>query len=339
MKVLRWAILPVAATALMIGLSTVPSVAASPSWSVDPLPSGSAVVVSCASTKFCLALSPTGNASTFNGESWTEVSASSGLGGPEGVGGNAVSAVSCPTTKFCMASDTYGNFAIFNPTNRTWKDLGAPFMGDSYSGHAQTNDLSCVSSSFCAAVADDLLPADNALPIYQNGVWSLGPKYPESVAAGASISCNSATWCMIGGEDYTMLYTGGPFSTNSPVTATGDLGSISCAKEKLCVATASGEGTVSTDPIWTTVNGGSTWTGSGLKGQTSATLGDVSCPKTTFCMAGDNYGDIFTYSSKHGWSDATNPDNAFAIKGVSCHSSKFCVATNTDDNALVYGRS
>ena len=71
-------------------------------------------------------------------------------------------------------------------------------------------------------------------------------------------------------------------------------------------------------------------------------MGTVSCASTTFCVAGDDLDDVYTYNGSS-WSapdqlnaSVTSPTVSFS---VSCPSTSFCMAVDGDFNAYTYNGS
>ncbi len=62
-------------------------------------------------------------------------------------------------------------------------------------------------------------------------------------------------------------------------------------------------------------------------------LNAVSCPSTSFCVAGDVSGNLLTYDGTS-WSAPNSVDPGNFIDAVSCVSSSFCVAVDSGANAL-----
>jgi hypothetical protein len=101
--------------------------------------------VSCPSSSFCVAVSAIGDASTFNGKSWS---------GPNSVDPNSVTtgngsgltAVSCPSSTFCVAVDGGGDAVTFDGTRWSEPEPIDPSLG--------LTSVSCSYSSFCVALDD-----------------------------------------------------------------------------------------------------------------------------------------------------------------------------------------
>ncbi len=111
---------------------------------------------------------------------------------------------------------------------------------------------------------------------------------------------------------------------------------IECASVSLCVAYHGQTLFTSTDAT----GAAAAWPGANL--DRSGRLTSVACPSSTFCVAGDDSGDILTTSEPGGgasaWlSAAVDPaahDGQGSIYAVSCPSTHFCAAVDDQGNVL-----
>ena len=106
--------------------------------------------VSCPTTTFCAALSSTGQATTWNGTSWST---------PQKVISYGGAGLTCPSASYCLASNT--NHAIVSYSNGVWK----PYVSMPNGTHVQR--LSCVSPLFCVGTT-----GTNGVVIRRDYHWS-----------------------------------------------------------------------------------------------------------------------------------------------------------------------
>lgn len=284
--------------------------------------------VSCATTRFCMAVSqgPSGgDAFTYNGSSW-----SSGEKIDSATNGSSLSAVSCPTSTFCVAVDVAGNAFTYNGSS--WS--GADSV-DNPSSPVGLVSVSCPTISFCMAVDG----AGYAITFNGRG-WSEPTLFDTSVPVGvAAVSCPTSTFCVAvddtAGDAYT--YTAGTWSQPETIDANDDpqnddhhLDAVSCASTTLCAATDIGGNAV--------VFNGTAWSSpENIDAADSADdLNGVACLPSTFCVAVDEDGNA-SYYEKGTWSslqaiDGNTNDNS--LNAVSCVSKIFCMAVDNDGDAV-----
>lgn len=121
-----------------------------PKWSSSALAEGEARSVSCPTATFCAVVNSVGQASIFNGTTWST---------PSTIDSDYfLSAVSCTSSTFCVAVDDEGRAVTYNGTKWSAKKIdGTEFF----------ESVSCMSTSFCVAV--DI--AGHAL-IYNGSSWT-----------------------------------------------------------------------------------------------------------------------------------------------------------------------
>jgi hypothetical protein len=208
-----------------------------------------------------------------------------------------------------------------------WSGTQAPTVTgpDAPGGNPETNlvSTSCVSAAFCAAdgsYQDSGSHERGLLEAMTNGSWSAqeaplpanaDPANPN--AQFKDVSCATAGWCVASGyyfdpsggiyTSFDTLSGGGWSATEAPVPADAAGGSsaevvpttVSCPAPGICTAvgeyhTASGH----TAGLIETLSGG-TWSEqvapqpSGAAAMQQAALSALSCPSTSFCVAGGNY--------------------------------------------------
>jgi hypothetical protein len=279
--------------------------------------------------------------------------ASSGWSGPVSVDNGGMKAVSCSSASFCVAVDSSGFALTYDGSS--WS---LPFLIDS--GHA-LRSVSCLSASFCVAGDDN----GHALT-YDGSSWS-APVNVDVPNAIQGVSCPRTTWCgavdSVGRE---MTYNGSTWSPTLAVDSPNALDAVSCADVVKCgvvdsVGKAAGPGSGTFVPIASTLltgvscpsasfcvaldgtthpgNGGNRyiWNGSAWSAPAmidspcvltgTCTLGGISCPNASFCVAVDSAGYALIYDGST-WSYSQIDNSGTALTGVSCPSTSFCVAVD-----------
>ncbi len=246
--------------------STNPTGGAS-AWTKTTLGVTRSMSVSCPSTTLCVIVDRgnvfTATNPTGGASAWTKTT----------ISGPGFSAVACPTTTLCVAGTTTGK--LYTSTNPTG---GASAWSTSWTGSVATlaiTAISCAGTTLCVAVTttDDptgkLTELGQAHHIYAS-TNPTSSSWTSALFAGAygalnGVACPSTTFCV------TTEKTGRAFTSNTP-TATRRTGSFTLA-------------------TWTLNATGNT-----------ATIGGVSCPSTTFCVAGESKhtGVLVMTGSTHG---------------------------------------
>ena len=248
---------------------------------------GTAPYVSCSSSTFCVAVDNKGQATMYNGTTWSTPTVI------DTAARNALVAISCTPSDFCMAVDQSGNAVIYDGTS--WQ---TPQSVASVSLLA----VSCASSSLCAAV-----DGSSNVHMYSDGVWHTDVVSSENYSL-TSVSCSLTSFCVVmaKGDAFTYAGTGG-WSGSQTVFASPNGGSpVSCTSSSFCVAVNGTSGTFFDGSAWSDTvqfdpNGG-------------PVLG-VSCASTQFCMALDskNYSFMFSPPSM---SVSTTPKNPVVGQSV-----------------------
>ncbi|MFC6705042.1 hypothetical protein [Flexivirga alba] len=288
---------------------------------------GGLTSVSCTSSTFCAAVDWNGNATTYNGTSWATPKSVDPSGG--------LTSVSCRSMSFCGAVDTNGQALIY----RGGGSWSAPTLADTHTGrygwHAPRS-VSCASTAFCTSV-----DSGGYVATYSSGTWTSSSASAEPSRGGINVvSCPTATFCAAVDANGNALTSSGsawakPTQIDPPAESSGSPASgsltASCASATFCLAVDA-------------VTGGS-FTYNGTKWSSSRSTGDsaairaVSCPTSTFCAAGDDAGNVLTWSGSS-WSAPKSIDAAGnGLTSVSCSSSKFCAAVDRDGNALTFNGS
>lgn len=211
-------------------------------------------------------------------------------------------ASSCPTVKFCMAvgqvSYKLGTTTYIQPYAQKWNGL-------TWSGSTQLN---------------------------QGGRESLP-------AVGSGVSCVSASFCMAVGNNYTTQtgfaekWNGFGWSKVTAAPSTTYFVGVSCASPTSCVALTdvSAPASEAASEIWN----GKTWTVQALP-TGAATLNDISCVGSSFCMATGTQSSGSYVWNGHVWSAVSA---AVPFVSVSCVSATDCEAagvTNFETGAVSF---
>jgi serine/threonine protein kinase len=187
--------------------------------------------------------------------------------------------VSCPTTSFCMAVSASDPAAeAFTWDGHSWSGATVadhtPLIGSNY------GSLSCASTTFCMVVgieaSDDAATVQNIDTVVWNGsTWSTPAKL-STRSGQPSLSCPTASFCMLTDSSQAWVYRSGQWSAPSKLPGDfqglGDYFSLSCASPTFCLS-------VSQNTI--------TWNGTKWSSnQNTVAMGlitGLSCPTAAFC--------------------------------------------------------
>jgi len=261
--------------------------------------------VSCVSPSFCATVDNDGNVLLFKGRSWSR---------PTNIDTNTygLSSVSCATAKFCWAIDADGYGRRWNGSH--WlpaTSIDPMIVSPPYPA------ISCPTVSFCALVDQ-----------YGKGaIWN-GTKWRKTtVGQGGdeqAVSCVSSAFCVAGDLSGTVyIWNGKKWSAPRNVDPGGTVRAVSCVKGPFCVAVGADAETLK----------GTTWTSHGPIAPVD--LDSAACVSAGFCVVGDGVGDAYRWSngsfSSQGMID---PDDS--LSGLSCPSTSFCSAVDSNGNALFF---
>jgi hypothetical protein len=329
--------------------------------------------VSCGSAKACLAVGTNINstsgisapiAEAWNGTKWKSVA----VHAPKGPSGASLTGVSCKSVASCLAVGEYSTSAGDRPFALTWngtalKPTAAPPVpaGDTI---VSLSGVSCVTTRSCVAVGTSIGGTGGIRVLVET--WN-GAKWTDHVVPVSSsvfldfnsVSCVSATHCVVAGASETMkggnvtmgvllaLWNGKTITPmKAPLPAGTGAGTplitdVSCASAASCVAvgavlSGSGNSGFGFTETWK----GKAWTVAKVaspKGITLSFLFGVSCPTAHNCVAvgaaGTSKSGSATAMSYNGkaWSRQAVPapgkGKSDAFEGVSCLSAANCVAT------------
>ncbi len=263
---------------------------------------GNLTHVSCATDAFCVAIDDNGNATTYDGTSWTP---------PTPVDTRIrLSDVSCPTAAFCMAVDDSGYAVTFDGSG--WS---APILVDPV---GRPSAVSCADASFCASVG-----FGGTATTYDGTTWSK----PVTIAEEnfADVSCPSTGHCVaLGFDGRSFRYDGTTWSGLDSLAAGRQTTALSCADPTFCVAVDS-------------AGHGYTYNGASWSGATDAPghLYSVWCPTRTYCAAGTATGTVTTFDGT-AWSALTSSGLAQS-SDLACPSSTTCVLVGDSGAAVRTG--
>ena len=329
--------------------------------------------VSCGSVKACLAVGanlnstsgvPAPVAEAWNGTKWKSVA----VPAPKAPSGASLTGVSCKSAASCIAVGEYATSTGDRPFALTWngtalKPAAAPPVpkGNTF---FSLGGVSCVTTRSCVAVGTSVSGIGDLRMLVET--WN-GAKWTDHVvpvSAGVylnvnSVSCVSATRCVLAGESETpkgssvtmgvlLASWNGKTITQmkAPLPAGTGAGTplvtgVSCASAASCVAVGavlggSGNSGFGFTETWN----GKAWTVAKVaspKGITLSFLFGVSCPAAHTCIAVGAAGTAksgsataMSYNGK-AWSRQAVPGpgkgKSDAFESVSCLSAANCVAT------------
>jgi hypothetical protein len=293
--------------------------AASPAKTAKaPPPANQLYGVSCASSKYCVAVGLNENAEgsvkgggaliqTWNGKTWKSVAPKA----PKGAQSAELLGVSCKSAVACVAVGLYlnpsGNAVplaeIWN--GKTWTPT-APATPKGSSG-GQLLGVSCAAAKSCVAVGSDFTNSGGATiaEAWNGSKWTLSrPPEPKGSVVGAltTVSCPSTVRCIAVGSWGTNTAGfaladswNGKTWTRTPVPASAvakqdaALTGVSCPSAGSCVAVGTGAtgrkgGLVSFSEFWN----GRTWATGKIgwpKSVSNSLLSGVSCRSAKSCLA------------------------------------------------------
>ncbi|MGH9043360.1 MAG: WD40/YVTN/BNR-like repeat-containing protein [Acidimicrobiales bacterium] len=261
-----------------------------------PPPMQSALGVSCASTRRCLAVG-LGSAqsaaialTTDAGASWGAVTV------PPSV--DALNGVSCDDGGYCMAvgssltgSGQIGAAVFSSDGGTTWSSATSP------SGSVALTGVSCAAKLRCLAIATDGSTYWSALTANGGATWSRGGGLPGQMSVNGAFTCWTPQSCLVAGFVPTSSATGnGAIAATSnagttwaPVTlpaGVGVLRAVDCNSAN-CMAVGSGSGPTSgfapaPGQLLSSDDSGASWS------VARAPLGDdgfgVACPNQKACL-------------------------------------------------------
>ena len=295
--------------------------------------------LSCAAPTACRAVDSQGNATTYDGSSWSAVHNVDDHFG-------SLAAISCPTAKFCAAvggrravtrtTDGWGHlhvvpiqrmFAVSCSSRHFCLALGATGFAIRYSGThwahhhigapPHLTSLSCVSHTFCMALTET-----GAAYRYDGHVWRHAGEVP-AIGSRWSIACFTRAFCMVAsGTQQVSRYHGHSHWTGTRVALGFVPDAMACTSTTFCLAVATAGGVAATfDGSWSTPAVFHDYD----EGPTPTEPDRVSCAARGRCLVLDGLGGVFALGQ--GWNDgASYPADRTPTPAVSCLPSHLCLS-------------
>lgn len=340
--------------------STVPTTGGSAgSWTEKSVAQAGALnAVACPSASDCVAVGTDASkdgaiwTTTNGGSTWTKDVVGNASTGPAGV--------SCSSSSDCVAvggaDPGQGDDWVTTDGGRTWTEHAVPSANTTQPTVGGFTDVSCLSSQACVAAGADS-NGDGASWTTRDGAatWAQQPvpdtsNSTQSNGGPAAISCGTKSLCVTvgtnnNGDSVAWTSVNGGQWNEQPIPGAqapnGAVQDISCASESDCVAVGE-DGTGNGSPaVWTTSNGGSSWTEQTVPnaGGSNSYVRWVSCPSIAVCVAvgNDSNGEDAWSTSDGGssWTEQPIPDidaSNGTLSDISCGSASQCVAIGTDSS-------
>ena len=324
---------------------------------------GSPQDVSCPTSTWCMAVDMSGQALQWNGTSWSAPKIVAPE--PDELGNHWMGfrSVSCPSTHFCLAS-------LIDNRLATWRDgtwsvistswyfgdiscwseaacglvvVGAP--GTSYDfarwsngtisgavdvGAGSEGNLSCPTST-CFLGRVNGSPAVSR--VYRiSGTTVTNHRLVSSDWEHPSVSCTSATWCMVTSSDQFATMSGSTWSGMRDLEQANGLDVrepvLSCASPTSCVAVG-----ISNPGVGAARWNGSTWSVRSI-GAGWNTDRRVDCATTSACMVVDTRGRFNRWTGSS-WTSRTSFDTTRGgVEDLDCTTASSCVATDQWGNVI-----
>ncbi len=276
------------------GSSSIAASLSGTTWSEAPVPGESISLdgITCSAEAQCTAVGSDA-ADTLSGSTWTEQYPA--VGGPPLAG---LSAASCATARFCAAVGWYyDELGAVRPVVETWNGtawkatLPPPPPGTSTGWLV---DVSCGAVGRCVAV-----DGGSWAYVLDGGAWRY-VHLPGAGAEAASVSCPTATSCVVVGEEASAggrvtpladVLTGTTWRASTPRVPDAVLYAVSCWAARRCEVL---DGHAQRDGLVGTVLSldGTAWRLSGVplpRGAVSSQLTSVSCASSARCAVVGTY--------------------------------------------------
>jgi hypothetical protein len=191
-------------------------------WSPKPLNFGDNLgdipsAISCSSREFCVATDEVGDASVFNGTSWS--------GARSLDSDQPLASVSCPVDGFCLAVDPRNAFIYED--HRWSKPIHLAQM-DAV-GLGALVDASCTSERSCVVVGDD-----GGLYAYDGSSWGMYPGVDPS-GGFLAISCVSEFCMATDTQASTLSYDGTAWVPSQVDNLSANITAVSCPSSSMCM--------------------------------------------------------------------------------------------------------
>jgi hypothetical protein len=263
----------------------------------------------------------------------------------------AITGISCPSAQLCVAVDAAGRVLHSTDPSGGTVDWSKPVSVDKATlaggGAAGFSAVDCPTSTFCLAVdnAANGQVAYTTNPTGPASAWTL-----TTVGSGVlldSVSCATATMCVIGGTNayFSTDPTGG--ATGWKATAAlsaGDsvIASLACNTGKLCVGVGYGDSGVGLS-VGSSAPTTTTWSqaliGSDPPAQNAQVVDSVACPERNFCVAVDGASNAYASSApvRGDWSLAKplKKKSQSTVSQVACNTA-LCVEVD-NRGTVTYG--
>jgi hypothetical protein len=294
-------------------------------------------VVSCPAAGGCVAVGSfktTGGGTAAllavqHGSTWTATAAAAAPGASTGAAQDAeLQGISCPAPGVCVAAGRAATASGEEPllvslAGGSWTSAAGPVPSDTlHPEHAYLQAVSCAVAGWCVATGyytETTGGTEALIETLSAGTWTAASVAMPAGSAGratdtvalTAVSCPVVGWCAAAGDYVTstptryagllLTLSGGSWSATSagiPVSATSNLGSLSCAQPGLCEAVGRAKVTGVLTGEVESLSGG-TWTASSTPVPTNAASGlsakseltGVSCAGPT-CAASGDYNDM-----------------------------------------------
>lgn len=187
--------------------------------------------------------------------------------------------------------------------------------------------VSCPTQNFCMAV-DNGGNSGTYAYAYSNGTWSNGTAVDSQSDGFIQVSCASADFCAAISTTEAYMYSEGSWTSDSfpgVDNTVQALTAVSCPLVGYCFATSNNDYYIYSNGKW----------GPGISLEQQNDLTSLSCATTTFCMAGDNAGNVYEYSGGS-WSGPTQTGADEQIGGITCPTATFCMVIAPGNTVYIY---
>jgi hypothetical protein len=229
-----------------------------------------------------------------------------------------IQVVNCADPSFCTAGDfnqVENSVGIFSYNGATWSSSSLTMLPSA---------ISCPTSTFCAAV-----DRQGAASIWDGTSWSTPIDIDANSLTG--VSCPSSSFCLAADNEGNVVpYQPGDSSTGWLTPFSGfQIGAqqVACVSMSLCWLVFPGGAVQRSDVVYPV--------GNPLGVSSPHNLNSISCVPSSFCVAVDAAGNVYTQSGTASWSTAKNI-TAAPLTAVSCASTSFCVAGDNAGNIYTY---
>ncbi len=329
--------------------------------------------ISCRSSAFCVAVDAKGYVWYFNGSTWQgwtgSAWAKSGSFSP--IENNFLNSVDCSNPSYCAIVDATGNLLTINPLNNSIVTNTIDSGNELTSVYCPENDVTALSSYLVASC----LSADNngdIQAIIYNDAGNATPKIIQATigdfSAITSVTCATYFTCIAADKNGEIAYTDGVSVTatisnynlnpggqngvlsNYQMAMTSTLNVPYPGKVDLTVGSngpfnlAFGLGSSSSRP--SVVNSSMPSIGSLSTGMVetgyqsvgeynSVSISSISCSSSSFCMAVDSLGNVYSSGNQTAWSEPYLIDSGDGFTSISCadQTTSYCMAINGNGNA------